>query len=97
MTDHTFELTVKPPSEMDSSMMEGEVVIASDRYRQIRRASSRKLAGAFAVLSISSGNKRVYCLVKRSPIPVLDSSCLLGTDTQRLLSLECGDSVEIKK
>lgn len=97
MTNHTFELTVKTPSEMDSSITEGEVVIASDRYRQIRRASSKELAGVFAVLSISSGNKRVYCLVKRSPIPILDNSCLLGVDTQRVLTLECGDNVEIEK
>ena len=82
---------------MDISITEGEVVITSDRYRQIRRRTSRELAGVSAVLAISSRNKRVYCLVKRSPIPILDSSCLLGTDTQRLLSLECGDSVEIEK
>lgn len=97
MTNHTFELTVKTPSEMDSSITEGEVVIASDRYRQIRRASSKELAGVFAVLSISSGNKRVYCLVKRSPIPILGSSCLLGVDTQRALCVECGDRIEIEK
>ena len=84
---------------MDCSITEGEMVIASDRYRQIWRRSSKELAGVFglAVLSISSQSKRVYCLVKRSPIPILDSSCLLGTDTQRILSLECGDTVEIEK
>ena len=97
MTNHTFELSLRNPSAMDISITEGEVVITSDRYRQIRRASSRELAGVFAVLSISSRNKRVYCLVKRSPIPILDSSCLLGVDTQRLLSVECGNSVEIEK
>lgn len=99
MTTHTFELTLKTPTAMDSAITEGEIVIGSDRYRQIRRRSSRELPGVFgiAVLSISSGNKRVYCLVKRSPIPILDSSCLLGVDTQRVLSLECGDSVEIEK
>jgi len=99
MTAHTFELTLKNPSAMDCALTEGEIVIASDRYRQIRRRSSRELAGVFGliVLSISSRSKRVYCLVKRSPIPILDRSCLLGTDTQRLLSLECGDSVEIEK
>jgi len=97
MINHTFELTLKSPSAMDISITEGEVVITSDRYRQIRRRSLRELAGVSAVLSISSRNKRVYCLVKRSPIPILDRSCLLGTDTQRLMALECGDSVEIEK
>lgn len=97
MTKHTFELTFKTPSAMDSAITEGEIVIASDRYRQIRRRSSKELAGVFAVLAISSRNKRVYCLVKRSPIPILDSSCLLGVDTQGLLSVECGNSVEIEK
>ena len=97
MINHTFELTLKTPSAMDSAITEGEIVIASDRYRQIRRRSSKELAGLFAVLSISSRNKRVYCLVKRSSIPILDSSCLLGVDTQRLLCVECGNSVEIEK
>lgn len=99
MTAHTFELTFKTPSAMDSSIVEGEVVIASDRYRQIQRRSSRELAGVFglAVLSISSRGKRVYCLVKRSPIPILGSSCLLGVDTQRALCVECGDRIEIEK
>lgn len=99
MINHTFELTLKTPSAMDSAITEGEIVIASDRYRQIRRRSLRELAGVFglAVLSISSRNKRVYCLVKRSSIPILDSSCLLGVDTQRLLCVECGNSVEIEK
>ena len=97
MSNHTFELTLKTPSAMDSAITEGEIVIASDRYRQIRRASSKELAGVSAVLAISSRNKRVYCLVKRSPIPILDSSCLLGVDTQRVLSVECGNSVEIEK
>jgi hypothetical protein len=97
MTTHTFELNLRNPSAMDISITEGEVVITSGRYRQIRRRSLRELAGVSAVLAISSRNKRVYCLVKRSPIPILDSSCLLGVDTQRVLSLECGDSVEIEK
>jgi len=94
MTAHTFELTLKSPSAMDCDITEGEIVIASDRYRQIWRRSS---FFGLAVLSISSRNKRVYCLVKRSPIPILDSSCLLGVDTQRILSVECGDRIEIEK
>gem|GEM_PF-6577756 len=94
MTAYTFELTLKSPSAMDCAITEGEIVIASDRYRQIWRRSS---FFGLAVLSISSWNKRVYCLVKRSPIPILDSTCLLGTNTQRHLSVECGNKIEIKK
>ena len=94
MTAHTFELTLKNPSAMDCALTEGEIVIASDRYRQIWRRSS---FFGLAVLSISSGNKRVYCLMKRSPIPILDSSCLLGVDTQRALCVECSDRIEIEK
>jgi hypothetical protein len=94
MINHTFELTLKTPSAMDSAITEGQIVIASDRYRQIWRRSS---FFGLAVLSISSWNKRVYCLVKHSPIPILDSTCLLGTNTQRHLSVECGDKIKIKK
>jgi hypothetical protein len=94
MKTHIFELTLKNPSAMDCAIAEGEIVVASDRYRQIWRRSS---FFGLAVLAISGQSKRVYCLVKRSPIPLLGNTCLLGTDTQRHLSVECGDKIEITK
>jgi hypothetical protein len=94
MKTHIFELTLKNPSAMDCAIAGGEIVIASDRYRQIWRRSS---FFGLAVLAISGRSKRVYCLVKRSPIPLLGNTCLLGTDTQRHLSVECGDKIEIEK
>ena len=90
MRIRTYTLTLKK-----YRVSETDIFVSSIHYNQIMRSLSRLRLGD-PVLAATSDRGTVYRILKKSPFPLEENACAIGSETQRILRIKQEEFVDIK-